>query len=115
MQQLDLPMLALLKEPKWLDREIVDGLKTYRQAVCKCWEMRHRYCLTKRALAEEVGLYSSHLSDYLSADESKSRELPAKHIAAFEYALGNHAITQWMHAQKGITALEEIQQQRRAA
>jgi hypothetical protein len=57
--------------------------------------------MTQRQLAEETGAYASHITDYISADESK-RELPAKRINAFELSCGNRAISQWIAHRAGL-------------
>ncbi len=112
--QLQLPMLTYYEGPRLLGAEQLDQVKTYRDAVRLCWQQRTRRSLTARGLAEEAGLYASHLSDYLSHLETK-RELPAKHIAAFELACGNRAITQWLARQANLTILEQFIQPKREA
>ncbi len=113
--QMQLPMLTYYEGPRLLDSEQLDQITTYREAVRQCWRERTRRSLSGRGLAQEAGLYASHLSDYLSHLEIK-RELPAKHIAAFELACGNRAITQWLARQANLTILEQfIQPARKAA
>lgn len=112
--QLTLPMLTYYAGPRLIDQELVLACRTYREAVRACWDMRTRRGLTKRALAEGAGLYPSHVSDYISDDESK-RELPAKHINAFEIECGNRFITQWHARQAGVTILEQFIERRAAA
>lgn len=107
-------MLTYYEGPRLVGVEQLGQVNTYREAVRLCWQQRTRRNLSARALAEEAGLYSSHLSDYLSALETK-RELPAKHIAAFEVACGNRAITQWLAAQANLTILEQFIQPKREA
>jgi hypothetical protein len=115
MEQLTLPMLTVYTGPRLIDNEIVLACRTYRQAVCACWDMRTRRSLTRRVLAEEAGLYASHVSDYLSEVDCK-RELPAKHINAFEISCGNRMISQWLAQQAQLTILEQfISNARRAA
>jgi DNA-binding transcriptional regulator LsrR (DeoR family) len=106
-QQLPLPMLTVYEGPHFIDAELVRACATYRAAVRACWHLRTRRGLTQRQLAEEVGLYASHVTDYIAACDDK-RELPAKYINAFEIACGNRAITQW-HAQRAhVTILEQF-------
>lgn len=108
-------MLTYYTGPRLVPQDVVAGVATYRDAVRMCWQMRQRTSLTRRALAEEAGLYASHVSDYLSEEDSR-RELPAKHIAAMEVACGNRMITQWLARQANLTILEQfIQPQREAA
>jgi hypothetical protein len=112
--QLHLPMLTVYEGPRLVSQEILAGVLSYRDAVRTCWDLRTRRNLTKRVLAEETGLYPSHVSDYLSELEWK-RELPAKHINLFEVSCGNRVITQWHNRQANLTILEQFIESRRAA
>jgi hypothetical protein len=106
MQQIVLPMLTVYTGPRLVSVDELRGVLTYRQAVRKCWMLRTRPQLKKRLLAEEVGLYASHLTDYLSEIEAK-RELPAKHIDLFERSCGNRLITQFLTTSRAqLTILE---------
>lgn len=111
--QLQLPMLTVYEGPRLVPVDTVSHCKTYREAVRLCFQLRTRTRMTNRQLAEESGCYPSHLSDYLSEEDNK-RELPAKHIAAFETSCGNRAISQWLAAQAHLTILEQFIQQRAA-
>lgn len=111
--QLNLPMLTYYAGPRLISQEVLAGVLSYREAVRVCWELRNRRHLTRRVLAEEAGLYASHVSDYLS-DQDEKRELPAKHIAAFEVACGNRAISQWLARQANLTILEQFIERRAA-
>lgn len=112
--QLTLPMLTHYSGPRLVGPEVVAEIASYREAVRTCWRLRTRVNLSKRQLAEEAQLYPSHVSDYTSADDVK-RELPAKHIAAFEVACGNRVVSQWLAKQANLTLLEQFIDQRRAA
>lgn len=112
--QLTLPMLTYYQGPRLISAEVMAAVMTYRDAVRVCWDLRTRRHMTHRVLAEEAVLYASHISDYLSEHENK-RELPAKHIAAFEVACGNRAISQWLATQANLTILEQFIDQRRSA
>lgn len=112
--QLNLPMLTYYVGPRLIDAEIVLACKTYREAVRACWDLRTRRNLTRRALAEAAELYASHVSDYLSEDDNK-RELPARHINAFEIECGNRFVSQWLARQANLTILEQFIDRRAAA
>lgn len=112
--QLMLPMLTVYSGPRLVDLSVIDAIKTYRDAVRICWDLRTRRNLSQRILASECGCYSSHVSDYLSEDASK-RELPAKHVAAFEVQCGNRVISQWLARSAELTILEQFIEQRRTA
>jgi hypothetical protein len=113
MQQLSLPMLTVYTGPRLVDAEVVSACKSYRQAVRACWMLRSRRNLTQRLLAQEAGLYSSHITDYVSEDETK-RELPAKHVNEFELACGNRFISQWLARRANLTILEQFIERRAA-
>jgi hypothetical protein len=114
-QQLSLPMLTVYTGPRLIDMELIDACRSYREAVRGCWEMRTRRHLTQRLMAEEAGLYASHVSEYLAEDPRK-RDLPARHINDVEIACGNRFINQWLSRQANLTILEQfVQGARRVA
>ncbi|WP_419342775.1 XRE family transcriptional regulator [Achromobacter sp. PD1] len=97
----------------------IRACQTYRAAVLLAWENRSRKWLTQRALAEECGLYAPHVSSYLHPEplDAKSRprlDLPADCIDAFEEAVGNHAIRQYLNHLGRLTIMEEVIAQRAA-
>lgn len=100
-------MLTYYTGPDLVDASVIDGVKTYRDAVRLCWLMRKRKGMTKAMLAEEAGLYAPHVTDYISEQEGK-RELPAKKINAVETVCGNRAISQWIVGQARLTILETL-------
>lgn len=112
--QIELPLLCRLDAPSVVPDANVKACDTYRDAVRLCWDLRRSKSMTKRSLAEHAGLYASHVTDHLSDDDSK-RDLPAKHIKAFEYVCGNTAISQWIAMGARLTVIEEIQAGRLAA
>lgn len=80
----------------------VRACRTYRDAVLLAWDHRSRKSLTRRALAEECGLYAPHVSSYLHPDPLDAKscprlDLPADCIEAFEEAVSNHAIRQYLN------------------
>lgn len=106
----ELPLLGGVVQAQRLvvPAEVVMSLRTYRQACRLAWKLRVVRNLTRRTLAEQAGLYTSHCSDYFSVHESR-RELPARHIADVERVLGNTVISQWVAQQSSLTVLEELQ------
>lgn len=92
----------------------IKGLKSYRHACRLAWKLRARKAMTRRQLAEDAGLYASHVTDYFSQNEKK-RELPAKAVAKVERILGNTVISQFLAMQANLTFLEELQAMRAAA
>jgi len=95
------------KTSEYLPDDLIASCGAYKAAVRLCWVYRRIQGMTKRTLAERAGLYPSHVSDYLSQDESK-RDLPADSISAVETICGNRAITQWEMKQRGLTIMEEV-------
>jgi hypothetical protein len=113
MTQINLPMLTVYSGPTLVHPDLVDQCKTYRDAVRMCWELRKRRLMTRSMLAEESECYPSHITDFLSEDDSR-RELPAKRIGMFEQSCGNRCITQWLATQAGLTILETLMQRKAA-
>lgn len=121
-QQLPLQMITYYAGPKLVPAEQLANIRSYREAVRTCYALATRPKLMLAVLADEAGLYPSHVSDYLSERPNK-RELPAKHIAAFEISCGNRVISQWLARQSDLTivrqadlaVLEQLLQQRRVA
>lgn len=91
--------------------QVVMGIRSYRHACRLAWKLRAVRNLTRRTLAEQTTLYTSHVSDYFSVHENR-RELPARHIAEVERVLGNTVISQWLAQQSHLTVLEEMQAER---
>lgn len=93
--------------------QVVMGVRSYRHACRLAWKLRAVRNLTRRTLAEQTSLYTSHVSDYFSLYPNR-RELPARHIADVERVLGNTVISQWVAQQSKLTVLEEMQADRAA-
>lgn len=123
MQQLQLQMLTVYDGPQLVDREVVMACKTYRDAVRACWELgkRKRPGYTMRQLAEDIGCYPAHVTDYLHRDDKPSRrDLPARCIVAFESQMGNRFVSQWIASRARLAVIDEgvlqyFEQMRRSA
>jgi hypothetical protein len=93
-------------ETRWRERvsppalapfDLVMKCKTYTEAVRLCWDLRFYPTMTMASVCERIGVRQTHISDMLSPDGApRKRELPAKKINDFEWAVGNRAITQYM-------------------
>ncbi len=94
--------------------EVVKGLHSYRHACRLAWRLRRDRRMSQRQLAEQAGLYTSHVSDYFSVHAHR-RELPARHVAVVSAIVGNMVIGQYLAQQDRLTLLEEMQAARRAA
>lgn len=114
-RSLPLPLLGGVVQAQRLvlPPQAVQGIKSYRHACRLAWKLRSPR-ITQRSLAEQAGLYESHVSDYFSVREQR-REMPARHVASVERILGNTAISQWLAQQSALTVLEEMQASRREA
>ena len=112
--QLQLPMLTRIDGPAMVRPDVLAKLATYREVVRWAWLNRKRRNMTLRLLAEEVGSYPSHISDYVKSDDLPSRKcLPAEKIAAFDGAVGNTAVSQWLAMRSNLPVL--VLQERLAA
>ncbi len=114
-EQLPLSLIGGMVEAQRLvvPPEVVMGLATYRHACRMAWKLRNPRNLKQRTLAEQTGLYTSHVSDYFSVIATR-RELPAKYIGLVERVIGNTVISQWVAQQCRLTVLEEMQAARDA-
>lgn len=104
---------------RFLSPSTVAACKSFREAVRLAWEHRIRPNMTQRSLAEECDLYAPHVSSYLHPEpfDEKNRprlNLPADRIDAFEEAVGNHAIRQYLNHLGRLTIMEEVIAQRAA-
>jgi flagellar biosynthesis chaperone FliJ len=112
--QSELCLMGRLDAPSIAPTQLVNLAKTYREACQMCWAYRRIKGMTKRHLAEQTGMYASHVTEYLSDDETQ-REMPAKFIKVFEAVTGNTAVSQWIAAQSQLTVMEQSIADRRAA
>lgn len=108
--QRQLPLMGGVVQPQRfvVPTEVIASLPTWRHACRLAWKLRQPRNLTQRTVAELVGLYASHVSDYFSRHANR-RELPAKYVAAVERVLGNAVMSQWLAHQAELTVLEELQ------
>lgn len=114
--QREMPLLARLDAPAIVQPEIMRTVRTYREAVRLCWQLRRVRNMSFRQLAAEAELPHQHVSDYFNVDDKPGRrDLPGDAVRPVESVLGNTAITQWHNAQAGLTVLEEMQASRQAA
>ena len=75
----------------------VAACKSYSAAVRLAWDLRFYRAMTSSTLCERIGVLQNHISEMLAGDGKPGRrELPAKRINDFEWAVGNRAITQYL-------------------
>ena len=113
--QLDLPLFGRLDAPSVAPAKLIRYANDFRQACQIAWEYRRIKRMTAAVLAQNTGMYPSHVSEYLSPRTKKPRDMPAKFIPAFEREIGNTIVTQWLALQAELTISEEMQADRRAA
>lgn len=75
--------------------------------------------MTQRQLAEETGLHPPHVAHILNADPvdrhgNRRMDLPAAAIDAFERAVGNHIVRQYLMRLGMLTIMEEVIAERSA-
>nr|WKF58793.1 hypothetical protein HUO10_003294 [Paraburkholderia busanensis] len=101
--------------PAFLPDDEVSKCRTYREIVRVSWAHRRSKGMTKQTLAEKIGCYPSHVSDYLQADDKPTRrDLPAKCLNAWASVVGNWGVQQWLNRQARLTIMEEVIAQRAA-
>ena len=83
--------------------------RTYREAVRLGWDLRASQNMTRATLAECIGAYASHVTDYFHKDDAPfRRNLPPELINDFEWAVGNRAVTQYLARKAELTIMEEV-------
>lgn len=116
MEQLEMPLLQRLEGPDVVPAGLLRRCRTYREAVRLCWTLRRVRGLRAVDAARLAGLTRQHVTDYLHADDRRTRrDLPAERIKDFEDLCGNACITQWLAARQALTVLEQLQAERLAA
>lgn len=102
-------MGGVVNAPAFLPNDEIARCTTYREIVRLSWAHRRSKGMTKQTLAELIGCYASHVSDYLQADDKPSRrDLPAKCLNAWAAVVGNWGVQQWLSRQSKLTIMEEV-------
>lgn len=113
--QMHLPMLTRIDGPSMVAASALQELATFRTVLRFAWMRRKRSSLTLRQLAEELGCYASHVSDYLNPDDAPMRRnLPADKVAAFDYAVGNTAVSQWLAMRSNLPVMVMLDERKAA-
>lgn len=118
--QLELKLMGRVDAPSAVAASDVAKVCTYRQAVCIAWANRRVKGMTNTTLCELTGMRPSHVSDYLNWQEFDKkgrdlRDMPSKYIKAFESAVGNTLVSQWVAMEAGLTVLEGVMADQKAA
>jgi hypothetical protein len=120
MSQIDLNLMGRIDGAKAVPHSEVEKIASYRDAVRMSWLHRRAQRMTQTTLAELTGMYPQHVTDYLCDAEKDRhgkdrRDMPAKYIREFESVTGNTFVSQWLAHQSGLTVLESIIAERKAA
>jgi hypothetical protein len=102
-----------LKSARFLPEGVIAQCSTFREAVWLAWENRASRAVTKQRLAEACDVYPSRLTQYVNsiavdANGKPRPDLPAEKIPAFEAAVGNRALSQWLNRRARLTIMEEM-------
>lgn len=100
---------ARKSRPALLAGDVIAGCRTYREAVRLGWDLRASQNMTRATLAECIGAYASHVTDYFHKDDAPfRRNLPPELINDFEWAVGNRAVTQYLARKAELTIMDEV-------
>jgi hypothetical protein len=118
--QREMPLLKDLGAPLWVPESVVKGWSDYREAVVWCWiNQRHYIGMNETArrtlFANHAGMHAPHASRCFKADSKAPMDLPQRCIGAFETFTGWRGVRQWQLKDAGLTAMEQVIEQRRAA
>lgn len=119
-QQMALSLLGIVEGAKPVAQSKIKDIASYRDAVRASWTHRRSQRMTRATLSELTGMYPQHVSDYLADSDldrhgKERRDMPAKYIAAFEAVTGNTYVSQWIAQQSGLTVLEGVIAEKKAA
>lgn len=119
-RQREIALLAPLAQSRWVPAEVLAKWTSYRDAVAWCWaNQRHFVGIRDKArqamFASAAGMHAPHASRCLKADSKAPMELPDRCINTFESFTGWRGIRQWQMSQAGLTVLEQVIAERRAA
>lgn len=109
--QNELPLIGLLKSP---DTILDDVLRTFgdeeeaatRFAVRWAWDNRRIRAMSQHTASEHVGMPASHFSCVLNG----TKYLPPHKLNAFEWVVGNHALSQTINRFSAIREAEQARQ-----
>lgn len=102
-------------QPEFLPQEEVARCESYRDAVRLSWLHRRIKGMTQATIAERMGTYPAHVTDYMHMDDDpKRRNLPASKLGMWACHVGNWGVQQWIEidAQR---QLDRFNDERRAA
>lgn len=116
MNQYGLPTLGLVPEPRFATSTEMALCKSYRDAVRLSWQLRAIKNMSQRTVAEIVGCYAPHVTDYLHIDDDKKRrDLPLDKVNDWCRAVGNWVVIQYLMQEANLNVMEEMIQRKNVA
>lgn len=120
MSQSGLALLGVIEGPRPMPQSQVEAIRSYREAVRMAWAHRRSQRMTRQTMAELTGMYQQHVSDYLAEEDrdrkgKERRDMPARYIKEFEAVTGNTFVSQWLAHQSGLTVLQGLIAEQKAA
>lgn len=118
--QREIPALQAMPAARWVDEATVRGWETLRDAVVWCWlNQRHYTGVREQArqtlFANFAGMHPPHASRCLRQNSKAPMQLPDRCVSAFETFTGWRGVRQFQLRDAGLTAMEQVIEQRRAA
>lgn len=100
------------QSPTPVSWDLVEACASYRAAVNAAWALRRNQRMTKATLSEMTGIFPAHVTDfvndsYFTPAGAERREMPVKFLHAFERAVGNTLVSQWIAHQSGWVTCAE--------
>jgi hypothetical protein len=118
--QTEMPFLLQLDRAQWVQQDIVNSWKSYREAVMWCWANRPfnrgmNEVYDQAMCARVIGCHAPHFSRFVNPLTKSPMDLKPDLVPTFEAYTGWRGITQYNAKLGSTTLLEELQAARRAA
>jgi hypothetical protein len=106
-------------DPQFADKSVVEGFKSYRDAVIWVWKNRKsktdKEAYDQAICAREIGLHAPHMSRCVNCDTLAPMNLSPDHVKAFQEYCGWYAVSQYIARTTQFTLMEEVIEERRNA
>lgn len=117
--QREMPYLTPLANAQWVPASIVTGWSSYRDAVLWCWANRPRRGMNdpddQSTFARNAGVHAPHMCRFVSGHTKAPMDLRPDLIPTFEAYTGWRGITQYLSIASGVTVMEQVISERKAA
>ena len=109
--QAELPLIGLLKSPELIRDDILRTFGDEEETAVKfavrwSWDNRRIRAMSQHAAAQTIGMPASHFSCVLNGQ----KYLPPHKLNAFEWVVGNHALSQTINRFAAIREAEQARQ-----